>query len=428
MMSRLTRGPVCLLLVVLMLSVVGCAASRPVYAPAGQGVLQSYQKRTDLAKKNLPQLVNVAEVVAAHVIAQPDTLLNVPYGSQQTFAEEVLNRAGGLANTLPSVERPKQMTDHDVVLVGVSSWEEDTKRILPEMQQAKQKGHTIVLFASKAGLPDDVAALTDYHIDNFAATGGQEFGEVNTLVNVFNYWVWQCEYAAALTRHGKYPGVLQSIMVDGSDEHNRKLQRGDRRFLGDTDAHIPATQLAKVYFKRHEKLMADLGDSTTQAGISQAADVVVSYLDAGKQVGVASCTHVLLSDIFRYNRTPIKPINIVHRLGAVKEALNPGDLLIFVSYIGINTPYEDYYGAIKGADVRLISSYVHDDVQADNNAPEALVHLPQHWNRPDAEVIVPFPPGYLSPVSGLDQGLIFRMLEAEVASRLAAKPAAQATE
>lgn len=425
MYSRLTRGPLGLLFVFLTIAIAGCASSGPVYAPAGNRLLTQYEQRTALAQKNLPQIVKAAEAVADHIVAKPDSLIDVPYSIQQTFAEEVLNRAGGLANTLPSVERPQLITDHDVVLFGVSSWEEDANRIVPEMQNVKKKGHLVVLFASKAGMPDDVAGMTDYFIENYAATGGQEFGEINSLINIFNYWVWQSEYAAALTRHGKYPGVLQSIMVDGADEHNGNLQpRGKRTFLGDTEARIPANTLAKAYFKRHAQLLKDLEADRTQADISRAADVVVSYLNAGKQVGVASCTHVLLSDIFRYNRTPIKPINIVHRLGAIKESLKPGDLLIFVSYIGVSTPYEDYYGAIKEADVRLISSHVHDTVNASNNASESLVHIPQHWDRPDAEVTVPFPPGYMSPVSGLNQGLIYRMLEAEVADRLAAAPTA----
>ena len=45
-------------------------------------------------------------------------------------------------------------------------------------------------------------------------------------------------------------------------------------------------------------------------------------------------------------------------------------------------------------------------------------HVEQHWHEPDAEVKVAFPPGVIAPVSGLDQAMIFRMLEDAVARKL----------
>jgi len=60
-----------------------------------------------------------------------------------------------------------------------------------------------------------------------------------------------------------------------------------------------------------------------------------------------------------------------------------------------------------------------------NNAPDAVSHIEQHWSPPDASVRVPFPPGVIAPISGLDQVLLYRMLEESVAARLKFAPIAQ---
>ena len=65
-----------------------------------------------------------------------------------------------------------------------------------------------------------------------------------------------------------------------------------------------------------------------------------------------------------------------------------------------------------------MTSYV-TDANANNNAAEALAHIEQHRPVPDAEVPVAFPPGRLAPVSGLEQGLLYRLLESAVEKNLA---------
>jgi hypothetical protein len=53
----------------------------------------------------------------------------------------------------------------------------------------------------------------------------------------------------------------------------------------------------------------------------------------------------------------------------------------------------------------------------ENNGHGALAHIEQNWEYGDAVVPVPFPPGRIGPVSGLYQGLIYRILD-EVTSAL----------
>jgi len=88
----------------------------------------------------------------------------------------------------------------------------------------------------------------------------------------------------------------------------------------------------------------------------------------------------------------------------------------------VKTSLEDYLTPLRATKARFITSFIKDEKDADNNAPEAAAHIAQHWTVPDAEVEVPFPPGRIAPVSGLNQGLLYRMLERSVQRRLSAKP------
>jgi hypothetical protein len=73
---------------------------------------------------------------------------------------------------------------------------------------------------------------------------------------------------------------------------------------------------------------------------------------------------------------------------------------------------------MRATGAKLVTSFVTDTKTPANNAPDALAHIEQHWKEPDSEVAVPFPPGVMAPVSGLDEAMIFRMVEDAVARKL----------
>ncbi|MCX7705954.1 MAG: hypothetical protein N2115_06845, partial [bacterium] len=62
-----------------------------------QPSLIDYQARLPEISSQIPQIIKAAEFAANHVLKYPDTLINVPYESQMTFSEELINRAGGLS-------------------------------------------------------------------------------------------------------------------------------------------------------------------------------------------------------------------------------------------------------------------------------------------------------------------------------------------
>ena len=392
-------------------------AANPVWAePAPDPVLAAFRARFAHSEKNLPAIAKASNAAAKRVTAHPEALINVPYGKQPSFAEEVLNRSGGLANALPSLERRKQLTPHDIMLVSVRSWEQDRDKMLPVFEDARKQGWLIVLFASRAGAPKDLDV--DCLIDNGAETGGADEAAINAIANALNAWLWICEYTAALTRTGKHPGFLKSIAAAGGDEHNQTVTP-DRRKLHPCDQSIKKLALSRQYLERVRGLLGDLSGGNTREQIRNAADLIAEQIRAGKTVSMATCCHILMYEMTQNRLTPIQPFNVVWRAkSAYPKHVKADDLVLFFGYIGVRTKYEDYLTPLRTTKARFITSFIKDDRDADNNAPDAVVHIAQHWTLPDAEVEVPFPPGKIAPVSGLDQGLLYRMLEAAVAARL----------
>ena len=413
---REAQVPASLRFVIPLLAVCGCSWYT---TAADHPVLQACQARCEHSRKYLGSIVKAAEAAADRIVAHPTALINVPYGKQPSFAEEMLNRSGGLARPLPSLERRKLITPHDVFLVSVRSWEQDKAKIAPLIANARKQRWLTVLFASRAGKPSDV--VVDHLVDSGAADGTAEHAALNAIANAMNGGLWACEYAAALTRRGKHPGVLKSIAAPGGNKHNQIVVK-DRRTLFPCETAIPAKSLSDTYLKRVDRLLDSMAGETTQNQIAKAADLIAKHIRSGGKVPMATCTHILMHEMTQNRRTPIQPFNVVWRAARAFPAnVKKDDLVIFFGYIGVKTTLEDYLTPLRKTGAELITSFIPDEKDPDNNAPEAVAHIAQSWTSPDAEVPIPFPPGRMAAVSGLNQGLLWRMLEHEAAERLARK-------
>lgn len=379
-------------------------------------VLPAFEARVKHSFSHLGDIVKAAEAAASRIVKHPKALINVPYAEQQSFAEEMVNRSGGLANALPSADRPKLTTQDDVFLVSLRSWEKDYHGMLPLLRNAREKGWLIILFASKQGAPSDLDV--DYLVDNGAESGSDNEAPINAIANVLNGHLWTCEYTAALTRRGKHPGILMSMKMPDAGLHNKML-KSERRRLFPCKTKIGAGKLSEQYFKRVDRLLHDMTASGIQQQIAHAADLIADQLASGNKVLMATCTHILMYEMTRNRRTPVEPFNVVWRADkAFARHVKEDDLVIFFGFEGVSTLVEDYLTPMRRTKAGFITSFVHDDTNPDNNAPEAVAHIAQSWTRPDAEVAIPFPPGRMAAVSGINQGLLWRMLEAAIATRL----------
>lgn len=415
----------CWLTALLTAAASGCSAPPTVSSTA---TLERFNRRVELVRLQLPTIIAAAEAAAARKAEHPKALIDLPYNEQPAFGEDMLNRSGGLAGALPSNERSSLMTNHDIVLLSVRSWQSNGEHILKYLRRSRKRGNMTILIASTAGKPDNLD--TDFFIDNGAADGSEDEATINLFSNVLIGWLWVCEYSSALTRHGKHPGILQSITTPGSHAHNRVFQnRRTRHYIYPCETAVPAEDLAHVYLARVDRMIDDLHGERTRRQISAAADIIADRLESGRPVFVSTSTHIMLNDLGKNVKVPWTPLNTLRRMpAALAEHTKPGDLFFWLGFNGASIwwypgsgpkkLYIDYDRYLRKAKVDLITCFATDPFNPRNNGGQVLAHIEQNWNFGDAVVPVPFPPNRIAPISGLYQGLLYRMVEDTVARRL----------
>jgi len=397
-------------------------APGPVLPPS----LRDFIGRVEVARGQVPAIIKAAEAAAARKVAYPEALITMPYALQPSFAEELLNRSGGLAGALPLEERSKLATSNDIVVFSIRSWEANGEKGLEYLKDCRKKGWMLLLFASAAGKPADLDV--DYFIDNGAGSGGEVDAAVNSAANALNGWLWVCEFSAALTRHGKHPGILKSITTPGAAANNRIYQNAlTRHHVYPCETAVPAGDLSCIYMQRVDRLISDLSGPTTMGQVERAAELVAGRLRQGKKVFVSTNTHIMLGEMDRNCRTPWTPLLTLRNMGDVlPKETKPGDLFFWLSFNGVSiwdypdnsSPsklFIDYSTPLRESRVDLITCFARDPLHPENNGQGVLAHIEQNWSFGDAEVPVPFPPGRIAPVSGLYQSLLYRMLD-DVAS------------
>lgn len=391
--------------------------------------LAVFSNRVENARTQLPLIIAAAEDAAARKLAHSNSHVNVTYGLQACFAEELVNRSGGLAEALPEADRSKLVTSNDIAVFSIRSWEKDGDKGMAFLKSCKEKGWMTILFASAKGKPANLEV--DHFIDNGAKSGNETEAMDNLMANVLNGWLWVCEYTAALTRHGRHPGFLQSITTAGSRAHNGLYQNYRTRHQTlPCDVSLPQGDLSNIYLARVNGLIQDLSSCHTQKQIAQAANIIAKRLKENKKVFVSSTTHILLNELGRCNKTPWKPLFLLNNPKKVLEQnTQPGDLLVWTSFNGVSiwaykdnsgpsALFRDFDTTLREAKLDLITSFSSDPLHPENNAAYALTHIEQPWSFGDAEVPVPFPPGRIAPVSGLCQALIWQMIDDATSDQL----------
>ena len=417
-----------LIATLLAIAAIGCVHDPRATAAPPPATLTRFIDRVSVSHQQLPRITAAAEAAAKGKADHPEALVNLTYSLQPSFGEDLLNRSGGLAGALPSGERRGLITDHDIVVFSIRSWQTNGEAGLKYLERCRARGWLTILFASAAGKPENLEV--DFFIDNGAAGGGEDEGPLNLIANVLNGWLWVCEYAAALTRYGKHPGFLQSITTPGSSRHNKVYQnKSTRHHIYPCDTPVPAGDLARIYLRRVGRLINDLSGQTTRSQIDKAAAIIADRLESGGKVVVSTSTHIMLNDIYKNNQTPWKPINTLRRMPeALAEHVKEGDLFFWLGFNGVSIwwypqggssrLYKDYDTYLRQAKVDLITCFATDPLHGLNNGHGALAHIEQNWDFGDSVVPVPFPPGRIAPISGLCQALLYRMLDEAAAAHL----------
>ncbi|MHB9110479.1 MAG: hypothetical protein ACYDCO_25795 [Armatimonadota bacterium] len=366
-------------------------------------IIQAMRARLNVLEAQIPDIVESAKE-AALATANPAWKVRFPSSCQPAFSDEFIARAGGLANW--GTDKPGELPSPDAIFYAARSWEEDAaeaKSVLPNYFEHGWQG---VLIGSRAGMPAKLPY--DVFLDNGAETGGAAESPVNFIANITLGWMWVVEFAAALTRQGVHPHVLQSVFVPGAVEFNKSLTPTDA--LPPCETAVPAGELAAAYLRRIAWLLDDMARPEIQQPIAAAARLIRAQLRKRGRVLTACLAHAVPGEMGHAVKGPY--INLgVPREADIQEKARPGDLVLFMGYVGVDNEWYAHGAWLRAAEVKTITSYIDDPLNPDNRIPDALAHIPQSWAFGDAEVEIPFPPGKMAPMSVVNQLLIFRMLD-----------------
>ena len=370
--------------------------------------------RLPAIRASLPVIMDAGEATAARIDANPFAGIRIPKGECAGLNEELIARAGGLSRV-----SAWRATPDDILLFGVRDWETFGPRAVWLVKRWKQDGCLVIVLGSEAGRPDGLGA--DFFIDNGAPDGSSAHASVNAAANVALAWMWCCEYASAFSRRGKFPAITKGLVSPDSWGHNdgTKAPDGGTRFYK-CDTPVAAGDLALAYLNRFAKLLADIREPCVTRGIEQSAEIIADRIAAGRRVAVAGLGHMILEEPKHDLKSPMigfRPVNMIPE--AFPFVLEKGDLLVWITYAGMNSAWDDYAYAIRRCGADLIASYA--ETPAPGPREGLLAFIPQPWASPDAEVAIPVPPYSMAPVSATARILVLRMLDEEVAAVLKAR-------
>jgi len=393
-------------------------------------VVDIFELRMAAVAAELGQITTAAEEAAHRWHTQRPTYLTAKFGPEGSFASELTSRAGGLENMHSVTFRKlrKKVTDHDILLIGVRSWEQTTDYWRTVLKEHRRDGSMVIAFASDAGRPNDLPI--DVLIDNHAPDGSAGHATVNVAVNVAAAWIWTCELTAALTRLGSHPPILRCGILPGGPEHNKTLDHGEfHADLVSWEAPIEAGKLGNDYMQAVNEAVARLRSKKTRAQVDKAADLVAARIRQGHKIWASSFTHLLDGEMLRNNRAPITGLlgysSGNHNGKGFTEALGKNDIMIWFGEWTLNAGGRDYIKFIRDTGCDVIASYrrLKPDEKLLHGAPKAdhkelLMTIDQDWPYDGAVVDIPFAPGKMAPITGVESVLLYRMIDQAIAKRV----------
>ena len=362
--------------------------------------VQSMQSATRDWRGQQTALRNSADEAAAKLIAGGNVYVA---GTQTSFRQEVLGRAGGLMLT-KSLNAKTALTSLDTVLAAMDSGS-DAAALNAVLQQAKDAGAKVLLFAGpsrgKVTSSQSVQILPSRDFDNlpYAKSAG-----IESVSNVIGAWAWMAELVACSVRRGHMPTAFTSNFMPNGKERNAPFRKSTFHTVTDV---TPASvrHLSSKYLNAVGNALADMQRAQT-ASFARGATMIKDAKTNGHQVQVEYLGHMFPSELQGPGR-PDWQVAQKYRIDAtMPDNLNKGDVVLFLQYQVF--PYE-FTTALQAKGIQSIITSAQKPL--DHWAADAdIVYINPFWEVQDAVVNVP---GYdidILPISGVMQSVVYWQL------------------
>ncbi len=270
----------------------------PASAPtAASKYLDALATKLGESEARLPEITALAERLAERHLR--GGMIGFPWiGS--TLEQELTGRSGGLMHI--GFERPwkKERTAEEKANDAIIfAWDDAPKAgDLKRLQDEKAKGLFVIGFGARnSPLLSEHVAACDAWIDSGE---NDHAGRTVPFTNAVDGWLFIGEFVAALTRHGKMPVMLKSIVtIDGAAWNDRYAKSGPFH----DDMSVPPVapgELGRRYLERIRYMLARLR-STELPHLEKMAAAIDAELREGKKTIIASMGHMGMNFIGRFD-------------------------------------------------------------------------------------------------------------------------------
>ena len=228
-------------------------------------------------------------------------------------------------------------------------------------------------------------------------------------------WTWLAEFVAANTRLGKMPAMYQGYET-GPSAYERETKYAKVKFHQETPTIIDAGRFGREYLAA---LRHDLGQihDLEMDRIRQTARQAIATRDAGGTLYTYTQGHVTM-DLYPHPHDPGYFQNFERNWGTMRRdiKLAKGDFVLCIgqSKVFRGPDYEDFADVARKAGAKLIWAFSSfNKEEADAVAPDELL-INTHYEQGDAAVTMP---GYdikILPTSGVLQGAVLWMVNADM--------------
>jgi len=324
-------------------------------------------------------------------------------GTQVSFRQELLGRAGGLMLT-KALNAKTVLTPRDTVLAAMDSGS-DPAALDAVLQQAKSAGAKVLLFAGPSrGKVTSHRGVQVLPSHAFADVAYQDSAGIESVSNVIGAWTWTAELVACCVRRGHMPTAFTSNFMPNGKDRNAPFRKSTFHTVTDvTPASVRG--LSGKYLDALSSALVAM-DQSQAASFARGAKMIRDAKANGHHVEVEYLGHMFPSELQGPGR-PDWQVAAKYRIDdTMTEGLHKGDVVLFLQYQVF--PYS-YTSQLQAQGIQSIITSAQQPL--DHWATDADIdYINPFWKVQDAVADVP---GYdidILPISGIMQSVVYWQL------------------